>query len=239
MKDSREPIIVALDVDDLESAGKLIAEVGSEVGGFKLGLQILTRVGPPAAVKFVQDRGGKVFLDGKFYDIPNTMGKAAKAAAALGVKMFNVHASSGLDGMMAAVENKGNSLVLAVTVLTSFDEEPGNLSLGGPTKVKVLQFARDAKLAGCDGVICSPRELALLGKRKELGPDFLRVTPGVRPAWADPNDQKRIMTPGEAIEAGANYIVIGRPVYSPPPEVGSPLAAVKRIQEEIAQALGL
>lgn len=236
MRDPKEHLFVALDMDDLESAGKLIEEIGAEVSGFKVGLQMITRVGPPAAVKFVLDRGGDVFLDGKFHDIPNTMAKAAAAAASLGVMMFNVHAAAGIDAMMAAVENKGNAKVLAVTVLTSFDEECGNLSLGGPTKVKVLQFARDAKLACCDGVVCSPQELALLGKRKELGPNFLKVTPGVRPPWASANDQKRIMTPGEAIMAGATDLVVGRPIYAPPAEISSPLEAVKRIKDEMAQA---
>lgn len=235
MNEPKEGIIVALDVNNLEAATKLVEVLAPHVGGFKVGLELMMAVGAPTAVKAVQALGGKVFLDGKFHDIPNTVAGAAKAIAVLDVLMFNVHASAGIEAMMAAVANRGQSLVLAVTILTSFEENNANLIYGGPTKAKVLQYARDAKLAGCDGVICSPQELELLGKRPELK-DFLKVTPGVRPVWAAAGDQKRIMTPAEAIKAGATALVIGRPITNPPPEIGGPVEAAKRITEEIASA---
>lgn len=177
-----------------------------------------------------------MFLDGKFDDIPNTVGEAAAAASGLGVAMFNVHASAGVEAMMAAVQNKGASQVLAVTVLTSLEENNAHLIFGAPSKAKVLQLARDAKIAGVDGIICSPQELELLGKQKELA-GLLKVTPGVRPEWAAAGDQKRIMTPGDAIVAGATALVIGRPITKPPQEVGTPADAARRIADEITEAL--
>ncbi len=234
--EAKDRIIVALDVDSLDKAKSLVESLAPYVGCFKVGLELVTAVGAPQVVDFVHSLGGQVFYDGKFDDIPNTIGGAAKAVARLNVKMFNVHASAGIEAMMAAVANKGQSLVLAVTVLTSLEENNVNLIFGGPSKAKVLQYARDAKLAGCDGVICSPQELELLGKQKELG-NFMKVTPGVRPEWAAAGDQKRIMTPAEAIKAGATALVIGRPITKPPTEIGSPVDAAKKIAEEISAAL--
>jgi orotidine-5'-phosphate decarboxylase len=150
--------------------------------------------------------------------------------------MFNVHASAGIEAMMAAVQNKGISQVLAVTILTSLEENNAHLIFGAPSKAKVLQLARDAKIAGVDGIICSPQELELLGKQKELA-GLLKVTPGVRPEWAAAGDQKRIMTPGDAIVAGATALVIGRPITKPPQEVGTPADAARRIADEITEAL--
>ncbi|MFA6295067.1 MAG: orotidine-5'-phosphate decarboxylase [Candidatus Paceibacterota bacterium] len=234
--DVNSRIIVALDVSTLDEAKALIETLASHVGCFKVGLQLITSVGTPQVVEFIHKLGGKVFLDGKFNDIPNTIGEAATAASKLGVAMFNVHASSGIEAMIAAVKNKGNSQVLAVTVLTSLEENNINLIFGSPSKAKVLQFARDAKLAGVDGIICSPQEIELLGKQKELE-GLSKVVPGVRPSWAAVGDQKRIMTPGDAIAAGATKLVIGRPITKPPTEIGNSVDAVKRIAEEIAAAL--
>lgn len=229
-------VIVALDVDDLDKASALIALVAPHAFCVKLGLEILTSVGAPRAVRFIQELAGGVFFDGKFNDIPNTVGKVSKAASALGVKMFNVHASAGIEAMMAAVANKGQALVLTVTVLTSLEENNAHLIFGKPSKAKVLQFARDAKLAGCDGIICSPQELELVRKQKELA-GLLTIVPGVRPAGTAAGDQKRVMTPGEAIKAGADYLVIGRPITDPPKEVGTPDVAIRMINEEIEEAL--
>jgi orotidine-5'-phosphate decarboxylase len=234
--EAKDRIIVALDVDGLDKAKSLVESLAPHVGCFKLGLELLTAVGAPQAVEFVHTLGGQIFYDGKFNDIPNTIAGAAKAVAAMEVKMFNIMASAGIEAMMAAVANKGKSLVLAVTVLTSFEENNAHLTFGVPSKAKVLQLARDAKLAGCDAVISSPQELELLGKQKELK-GLLKITPGVRPEWAAANDQKRIMTPGEAIKAGADYLVIGRPITKPPKEIGTPVDAAKKIAEEIASAL--
>ena len=234
--DAKDRIIVALDVDSLDKVKSLIESLALHVGCFKIGLELLTAVGAPKVIEFIHSLGGQVFYDGKFDDIPNTIGGASKAVAGLNVKMFNVHASAGIEAMMAAVANKGQSLVLAVTVLTSIEENNANLIFGGPSKAKVLQFARDAKLAGCDGIICSPQELELLGKQKELS-NLLKITPGVRSEWASTGDQKRIMTPAEAIKAGATALVIGRPITKPPTEIGTPVDAAKKIAEEIAAVL--
>ena len=234
--EARDRIIVALDVSSLEKAESLVRELAPLVGCFKVGLQLLTSVGAPRVVEFLHDLDGKVFLDGKFDDIPNTVGEAAADASGLGVAMFNVHASAGVEAMMAAVQNKGASQVLAVTVLTSLEENNAHLIFGAPSKAKVLQLARDAKIAGVDGIICSPQELELLGKQKELA-GLLKVTPGVRPVWAAAGDQKRGMTPGDAIMAGATALVIGRPITKPPQEVGTPADAAKHIADEITEAL--
>lgn len=229
-------IIVALDVKTLEEAALLVEQLQPFGVAFKIGLELISSVGGPQAVQFVHELGGRVFYDGKFKDIPNTVGAAAKAVAGLGVAMFNVHASSGIDAMFAAVDNKVNAKVLAVTVLTSFEENDGHLTYGAPTKATVLQFARNAKLAGIDGIICSPQELPLLSSRRELR-GMMFVTPGVRPSWAAANDQKRIMTPGEAVLAGATHFVIGRPITQPPESVGSPVRAVEMIISEMTEAL--
>lgn len=233
----KDRIIVALDVDSLDKARPLVESLAPYVGCFKVGLQLLTAVGAPKVVEFVHSLGGQVFYDGKFCDIPNTIAGASEAVSGLGVKMFNVHASIGVEAMIEAVCNKGKSLLLAVTVLTSLEENNAHLIFGAPTKAKVLQLARDAKLAGCDGIICSPQELDLLGKQRELN-DMIKVTPGVRPEWATTGDQKRIMTPAEAIKAGATALVIGRPITKPPAEMGiTPVDAAKMIAEEITSAL--
>lgn len=229
-------IIVALDVDDLEKARNLIENLTPYVGCFKIGLELISSVGGPQAINFVHELGGLVFYDGKFDDIPNTVGGAAKAISKRRVKMFNVHASAGIEAMRAAVDQKGASLVLAVTVLTSLEDDNAYLIFGAPSKAKVLQFARDAKIAGCDGIICSPQELEFLGKHSELN-GLLRVVPGIRPKWSVKDDQKRVTTPADAIKAGADYLVIGRPITDPPKEVGSPVDAVKRIIDEIESVL--
>lgn len=248
--EEKDRIIVALDVDSPGKAKTIVEQLAPHVGVFKLGLEFITSTFASLldrnemnamqaysdVVALFEFLGGKIFWDGKFDDIPNTVGGAAKAVAGLNVKMFNVHASAGVEAMMAAVANKGESLVLAVTVLTSLEENNAHLLFGGPSKAKVLQLARDAKLAGCDGIICSPQELELLGKQKELA-GLIKVTPGMRPEWAVVGDQKRVMTPGEAIKAGADYLVIGRPITKPPPEIGGPIEAAKRIAEEIEAAL--
>ena len=240
---AKDRIIVALDVDSPDKAIGLVEKLAPVVGGFKIGLEFITAM--LAAVITAADLeqsaplnykirelfkliAGKVFWDGKFKDIPNTIGGAAKALGPIGVKMFNVHASSGIEGMMAAVAAKGNADVLAVTVLTSFEENNAHLVYGAPSKAKVLQFARDAKLAGCRGVICSPQELVLLGKNAELD-DLRRVTPGIRSSSDPADDQKRTLSPIEAIRYGADELVIGRPIT----KAVSPLEAAQAIAVEI------
>ena len=251
----KDRIIVALDVDELDKAKFLVAILAPYVGCFKVGLELMSAAGLPQTVQAIHQLGGSVFCDIKLNDIPNTMAGTAQVISKLGVRMFNVHASAGIEGMVAAavaarsvgIQDEGwsgtrplavpgNCLILAVTVLTSFEENNAHLTFGAPTKAKVLQFARDAKAAGLDGVICSPQELGLLGGQTELA-DLMKITPGVRPAWAAAGDQKRVMTPAEAIKAGATALVIGRPITKPPAEIGSPVDAAKKIAEEIAALL--
>ncbi|MFA6131020.1 MAG: orotidine-5'-phosphate decarboxylase [Patescibacteria group bacterium] len=160
--EARKRVIVALDVDNLEEAEAHVRDLASYVGSFKVGLELLTAVGAPKVVECIHALRGQVFFDGKFSDIPNTIAGAARVVAGLNVKMFDVHASAGVEAMMAAVDNRGSSLVFAVTVLTSLEENTAQLIFGGTTKAKVLQMARDAKIAGCDGIICSPQELRFL-----------------------------------------------------------------------------
>lgn len=236
LNEAKDRIIVALDISSLEKAEPLVHELAPYIGYFKIGLQLITAVGTPNAVRFLHGLHCKVFLDGKFCDIPNTVGEAAAEASSLRVGMFNVHASAGVEAMQAAVQNKKSSLVLAVTVLTSLDDKNALYIFGKSSQTKVLQFALDAKEAGVDGLICSPQELELLGQQKELD-SLLKITPGVRPKWAAANDQKRIMTPSEAILAGADMVVIGRPITNPPKEIGTPAQAAQLINEEMALAL--
>lgn len=234
--EAKDRIIVALDVSTTLAAQKLVGGLSCYVGFFKIGLEFISAVGGPVAVETVQQRNGQVFYDGKFNDIPNTVAGAAKAVAALGVKMFNVHASAGAAAIKAAVENRGQSLVLGVTVLTSLNEEECISIFGDTPGNKVVQFAKMLRDCRADGIICSPQELELLGKQKELA-GLLKVTPGVRPEWAAAGDQKRIMTPGEAVKAGADYLVIGRPITKPPEGIGTPAEAAKKIAKEIEMAL--
>ena len=233
--DPRNQIIVALDVPTLREAHLLAEQLTGHVGGFKVGLELLTSEGAPEVVRELL-RFGLLFYDGKFDDIPNTVSGASKAVANMGVWMFNVHASAGIDVMFAAVDNKGSAMVTAVTVLTSREENDAHTTFHSPTKAKVLQMAREAVLAGCDGIVCSPQELPLIKSRRELK-RLLTVVPGVRPLWASPGDQKRVMTPGEAVKAGADYLVIGRPITKPPVEIGGPVEAVQKILEEITAAM--
>lgn len=220
--DIREKIIVALDTDNLKTAESFVKQLLPYVGYFKIGLELATAIGVPQAVKMVHKFGGKVFYDGKFNDIPNTIAQAVKAISKLGVSMFDIHASSGSEAIKVAVQNKGGSKVLGVTVLTSMNE----------TGDKVLKFVEMLKKEGADGIICSPWEAKLIRKYKNFD-RLLIVTPGIRPKWAPIDDQKRYMAPLEAIKAGADYLVIGRPITNPPASVGTSLEAIKLIYKEL------
>ncbi len=245
--EAKNRIILPLDVDSVAKATGLVKQLAPYVGSFKLGLEFINTMLASVIIpknnedaeanlreirELFQLLEGKVFWDGKFADIPNTVGGASVPVAKMGVKMFNVHASAGRDSVIKAVANKGNSLVLGVTVLTSIAEKECVSIFGDKPGPKVLQFAKMLADVGADGIICSPQELEAL-KLSNL----LKVTPGVRPLWAAANDQKRVMTPGEAIKAGASYLVIGRPITQPPPEIGGPVEAAKKIAEEIEAAL--
>lgn len=234
--EAEERIIVALDVDNLDRALEFVEELYPYVGYFKVGLELLTSEGAPKVTEAIHRRGGKIFYDGKFKDIPNTVAGASRAVSKLGVEMFNVHASGGMEMMKAAVDNKGDSTVLAVTVLTSLSEEQVSRIYGASVKDKVAFLSKCAKDAGMDGLICSPQELQFLRANHNFD-GLLLVTPGVRPAWATVGDQKRIMTPGEAIKAGADYLVIGRPITKPPSDIGNSVDAAKMIADDIRKVI--
>ncbi|MEK6699686.1 MAG: orotidine-5'-phosphate decarboxylase [Nitrospirota bacterium] len=232
-------LILALDVDDDREALGLVAELKDAVGLFKVGHQLFTAYGPDI-VRRITASGGRVFLDLKYHDIPNTVAKASAEAVKLGVSIFNVHALGGLDMMKAAADSAKETaekyglprpVVLAVTVLTSMDQRglQRELKITRPLRREVCHLAKLAQRAGLDGVVASPQEIKML--RRSVRGAFVVLTPGVRPAWAGKDDQKRTMTPAEAVAAGADYLVIGRPVL----KAEDRRAAVEKILEEIGQ----
>lgn len=217
---ARDRFVLALDVEDDREALGLVDELKDVVGVFKVGHQLFTAYGP-GIVRRIIDKGGRVFLDLKYHDIPNTVAKAAAEAVKLGVSMFNVHALGGLDMMKAAADAAGETaakfntpvpVALAVTVLTSMTEKNlrKELKITRSLQREVCHLARLAGRAGLHGVVASPQEIKQL--RRAVRGEFVILTPGVRPAWAGTDDQKRIMSPGQAVAAGADYIVVGRPV---------------------------
>lgn len=233
----REKIIVALDVDTEQEALALVATLGDYVGAFKVGLQLYNN-GGPAMVKKLVDAGGKVFLDLKFHDIPNTTARAAEAVVGLGAFMFNVHAAGGKKMMaataVAARKRAGElgtamPLLLGVTVLTSMSAEELREETGvsRPLEEQVASLARLCLDAGLDGVVASAREIPWI--RATCGTNFLIVTPGIRPAWAAGNDQSRVVTPKEALQLGADYLVIGRPLTA----AAQPKEMAKRLLSEL------
>lgn len=232
----KDRIIVALDVSTLDELKSLVETLSPFVGCFKVGLELITSVGASLAVQTIQQTGGKVFLDGKFHDIPNTVEAASRSAAQLGVKMFNVHASSGREAMRRADLVKGDSLLLAVTLLTSTDDQTCRLIYNQTLKQQVISFAKDAQDCQLDGIICSAEDLSFLQKEETLHP-LLKITPGIRPTWAQSNDQKRTLTPKQAILAGSDYLVMGRPITHPPQSIGSPAEAAQRILDELGEVL--
>lgn len=232
----RERLILALDVDDLERVKALVSLLDSKVGMFKVGKQLFTHAGPQA-VKLIQGMGGEVFLDLKFHDIPNTVAKAAIEATRLGVKMFNVHASGSLEMMRLTVrevsrvcrqEGLRRPIMLAVTVLTSLNKSDlQRVGVDGEVADQVIRLALLTRQAGMDGVVASPQEVASI--RAACGRRFIIVSPGVRPQRAKRNDQRRVMTPEETIRAGADYIVVGRPIM----EAKDPMRAAQEIITEM------
>ncbi len=231
-----DKLIVALDVDTLDSAKTIVNTLYPAVKIFKIGSQLFTNAGP-SSVEYVVNKGAKVFLDLKFHDIPNTVAGAARAAVKLKVFMLNVHVQGGFDmmkkTMQAAKEEAQNlkiqrPLVLGVTVLTSMGEKDlKDLEIRKGVKSQVTYLAKLAKEAGLDGVVASADEVQPI--RWSCGDDFVIVTPGIRPEWAEKGDQKRTATPKEAIALGANYIVVGRPIL----EAKDPKAAAEEILREI------
>jgi orotidine-5'-phosphate decarboxylase len=214
MYDPRQRLIVALDVSSAAAAQKIVAAVGDSASCYKVGMQLYTAEGP-SIVRDLVASGRRVFLDLKYHDIPNTVAAAVREAAGLGVSMLTVHASGGGKMLRAATEaaRKSNAalMVLAVTVLTSLDDNDlDKLGVHGRVKDQVLRLAALALADGCQGVVASAQEASEL--RSELDGDFAIVTPGIRPAGMEPGDQARVVTPAEAIAAGASHIVVGRPI---------------------------
>ncbi len=231
----REKLIVALDVSTAAAASKLVVAVGDSVLTYKVGLRLYTTEGPKV-VRDLISMGRKVFLDLKYHDIPNTVAWAVREAAGLGAAMITVHALGGGKMLRAAAEAaravNPDLKVLAVTVLTSMDEpELAKVGVQGRVPDEVMRLASLAMAEGCHGVVASAQEAPEL--RRQLGNDLLIVTPGVRPAGTDHGDQARVVTPAEAIAAGATHIVVGRPII----EAADPGEAAGKILAEISVAM--
>ena len=231
--DARSKIIFALDVNGVSEIDHFAGMLSGKVGMFKVGKELFTSCGPEA-VKAVQRHGGQVFLDLKYHDIPNTVAKAMLEAARLGVQLANLHALGGAEMMETAATavrkefGDARPRLLAVTILTSSTAETlRGVGIEYTVQDMVVRLAKLAQESGMDGVVASPLEIELI--RAACGPDFLIVTPGVRPSFASVDDQKRIMTPAEAVAAGADYLVIGRPIA----KASDPSVAADMIAEEI------
>jgi orotidine-5'-phosphate decarboxylase len=234
--DNKDRLIVALDVAGATQARQIVQAIGDAATAYKVGKQLFTAEGPQVVRDLVAS-GRKVFLDLKYHDIPNTVAGAVRSAAELGVSMLTVHASGGSKMLRAAAEaasqssTKAKPMVLAVTVLTSLsDSDLQELGIAGNVLSQVLRLGALARAAGCGGLVASAQEAREL--RKALGEGFAIVTPGVRPAGASAGDQARVVTPKDAIAAGATYLVVGRPILEAP----DPAKAVQQIADEIAAA---
>jgi orotidine-5'-phosphate decarboxylase len=238
---AKDKLIVALDVSNERRARELVDSLRGIVGMFKIGSQLFTEAGPQI-VREIVSSGSGVFLDLKFHDIPNTVASAAVAATRLGVSIFNVHASGGREMMQRAAdavsevatkEGCKRPAVIAVTVLTSSDAITlSEIGIGTDPETQACRLALLAEASGMDGVVASPREVGPV-RSTVMKPGFLVVTPGVRPAGAALNDQKRVMTPAQAIRAGTDYIVVGRPITGGK----DPLASAAQVLEEIESGL--
>lgn len=225
-------IIVALDYPTAQQANAFVERVDADLCKLKVGKELFTAEGP-VFVESLINKGFDVFLDLKFHDIPNTVASACSVAADLGVWMVNVHALGGRKMMMAASEalakKQNPPLLIAVTILTSMGtEDIAEIGIPGEPAESVARLAALTEESGLDGVVCSPKEVGML--REQRGVDFKLVTPGIRPATSDKGDQKRVMTPAEAIASGSSYLVIGRPIT----QANNPLQALESITAELA-----
>jgi orotidine-5'-phosphate decarboxylase len=223
------PLFVAIDTPEADRARALIAAVGPHAGGVKLGLEYFVARGPDG-VRAVIPSGVPLFLDLKFHDIPNTVAGAVRSALAVQPAFMTIHAAGGRAMMRAAADAARGSgcRLLAVTVLTSLDDSDlASVGQIGPSLDQVRRLAALAKESGIDGIVCAPREVAAV--RAETGPGFTLMVPGIRPVWAEAGDQKRAMTPREALAAGADHIVVGRPITG----AADPAEAARHIMAEI------
>ncbi|NLG84056.1 MAG: orotidine-5'-phosphate decarboxylase [Firmicutes bacterium] len=236
----RERLILALDLPTLREAEEVVRELRGEVGFFKIGLELFCATGP-AAVEMVHRHGGRVFLDLKFHDIPNTVAGAVRRGGAMGVEMLNLHAAAGTRALSAAVEaaremasahGRPAPVLLGVTVLTSLSaEDLAGQNIAAPVEQQVATLAAMVHAAGLDGVVCAGSEVRTI--KRTCGKGFLTVVPGVRPAWAATGDQRRTMTPAEALVCGADYLVLGRPVLAS----ADRRSALARILAEMEEAI--
>jgi orotidine-5'-phosphate decarboxylase len=228
MTNAAEKIIVALDVPTKSDALRLVEQLRPEISFFKIGLQLYTAEGPEI-VRAVQGAGAKVWLDLKLHDIPNTVGRAVESAAALGLQLLTIHLSGGGEMIRAATSaKKGQMSILGVTVLTSLSEETlREIGVTNKMEEQVLRLAKLGVENGIDGVVASPHEIKKL--RAAFGDKIIIAVQGIRPTWAKADDQKRFMTPRDALEAGATYIGIGRPIT----KASDPRAAVRKILSEL------
>jgi orotidine-5'-phosphate decarboxylase len=226
---TKDKIIVALDVATKEKALALVEQLRNQISFFKIGLQLYTAAGPEI-VRAVLSSGARVWLDLKLHDIPNTVGRAVESASHLGVHMLTIHLSGGSEMIRAATAARANNmLLLGVTVLTSATEQTlREIGVAGKVDDQVLRLATLGVEAGIDGVVASPHEVKKL--RAEFGDKIKIAVQGIRPTWAEPGDQKRFMTPREALEAGADYIGIGRPITAHP----QPSEAALKILKELS-----
>lgn len=236
----KDRLIIALDVDTADAALAVVDRLGDDISTYKVGFELFVSAGP-SVVQRIHERGKRVFLDLKFHDIPNTVAKAAVAATRMGVFMFNVHASGGLDMMQRTVasvneicarEGLTRPRIIAVTMLTSMTTEVlrNEIAIPHPVKTQVRTLALLTQRAGLDGVVASPQEIMMI--KEECGAEFLVVTPGIRPSWTPPDDQRRTATPKEAIHAGADFIVMGRAIL----KSDDPARAIELVSLEMLSA---
>ncbi len=237
----KEKLVLALDVEDIKDAKNLVDELSEYIGTFKVGLQLFCGYGLEI-IDYIKQKNSNFFLDVKLHDIPNTVEKASYNIIKNGATFFNVHATGGIDMMKAARKGADEAaekykrkkpVILAVTVLTSISQEILKNELSNNKSVEdfVIQLAKNAKLAGLDGVVASAKEIKSI--KKELGDDFIVLTPGIRPSWSVVDDQKRIATPSSAIKDGADYIVLGRAVT----KAQNRIEAIEKIYKEIKEGI--
>ena len=240
-KSAKDRLVLALDVDTLQEAKELVTELKDYVGTFKVGLQLFTSVGPEV-IKMIHEEGGRIFFDGKYHDIPNTVAKAGANLVKQGVSFFNIDITAGSKAMTTTIKlsretakryDQPRPTILGVTLLSSFGQRTLTEELGIERNIDdyVSKLAKLAKDSGLDGVVASATDVPKI--RKECGEDFILLCPAIRPTWSVVNDQIRVVTPTDAVRSGVDYMVVGRPITSAPDRI----SAVKMILDEIEQAI--